>query len=255
MDFSRRCIANVYTRQGFGFMGISDYHNAIQSFQQAKKYAPEFKELNAYIAYANNRLGNPMDAAKYYTDLLKTDSTRAQYIEAASNTYKEIGDTSKALQVLQKGRKHLPDDKFLLMDEANIYNNRKDYRSLEPLLTQLLDENANNAQVAFVAANCYDHLNNFDKAESLYLRSIELNGSLYEPVYDLGVLYFREGISKHGDDSKKAIARAGQWLEKANEMSPNDVKCLQLLQMVYTKTGDQEQIDKTNSKLKSLTNQ
>ncbi len=255
MDFSRRCIANVYLRHGFSYLHISDYHNAIQSFQQAKKYAPEFKELNAYIAYADNRLGNMEDAAKYYTELLKTDSTKGQYIEAASNTYKAIGDTSKALQILQKGRKHLPDDNFLLLDEANIYNNRKDYRLLEPLLTQLLDQNTNNAEVAFIAANCYDHLNNFDKAESLYLRSIELNGSLYDPVYNLGILYFREGISKHGDNSRDDVARAGQWLEKANEMAPNDVKCLQLLQMVYTKAGNQEQIDKINSKLKLLTNQ
>ncbi|HZX58309.1 MAG TPA: hypothetical protein VFE54_06275 [Mucilaginibacter sp.] len=255
MDFSRHCIANVYLREGFKFMHLSDYHNAIQSFQSAKKYAPEFKELNAYIAYADNRLGDVLDAAKYYTELLKTDSTRGQYIEAASNTYKSIGDTSKALQVLQKGRKHLPGDNFLLLDEANIYNNQKNYHALAPLLPQLLDQNTNSAEVAFIAANCYDHLNNFDKAESLYLRSVELNGSLYEPVYNLGILYFREGIAKHGDDAKNDISRAGQWLEKASDMVPNDVKCLQLLQMVYTRTGDQAQIDKINSKLKLLTNQ
>jgi tetratricopeptide (TPR) repeat protein len=255
MDYARRCIANVYMRQGFAYMAISDYYNGIRAFQEAQKYTPEFKELNAYIAYANNRLGNLTDAAKYYSDLLKKDSTQAQYIEAASNTYKSIGDTSKALQVLQKGRKYLPEDKYLLLDEANIYNNRKDYRALEPLLGKLLDQNPNSAEVAFIAANCYDHLNTFDKAESLYLRSIELNSSLYEPVYDLGILYLKEGILEHGGDSIKDVARAGQWLEKANEISPNDIKCLQLLQIVYTKTGNQAQIDKINSKLKLLTNQ
>jgi tetratricopeptide (TPR) repeat protein len=255
MDYARRCIANVYVRQAFAYMQISDYYNAIRLFGEAQKYAPEFKELNAYIAYANNRLGNLTDAAKYYTDLLKKDSTQAQYIEAASNTYKSIGDTSKALQVLQKGRKYLPEDKFILLDEANIYSNRKNYKLLEPLLEKLLDQNPNNAEVAFIAANCYDHLNNFDKAESLYLRSIELNSTIYEPVYDLGILYFKEGLLKHGDDSNKDVARAGQWLEKANEISPNDIKCLQLLQMVYAKAGNQEQIEKINSKLKLLTNQ
>ncbi len=254
IDYCRRCIANVYLRKGFEYMRISDYNNAIQIFQRAHKYAPEFKNLNAYIAYANNRLGNLLIAAKYYSDLLKTDSTKAEYIEAASNTYKAIGDTSKALQILQKGRKRLPEDKSLLLDEANIYNNQRDYRALEPLLAQLLDENPNNEMIAFVGANCYDHLNKFDKAESLYLRAIELNGTDYDPVYNLGILYFKTGILKHGDDSKNDIARAGQWLEKANEISPNDVKCLQLLQLVYTTTGNQEQIDKINTKLKLLTN-
>ncbi|HTD98901.1 MAG TPA: hypothetical protein VK668_06420 [Mucilaginibacter sp.] len=255
IDYAKRCLANVYLRQGFGYMRISDYNNAIMVFKKAQNYAPKYKELNAYIAYANNRLGNLMSAAKNYTDLLKTDSTKAEYIEAASNTYKAIGDTSKALQILQKGRKHVPGDKFLLLDEANIYNNKRDYKALEPLLPQLLDENSNNAEIAFVAANCYDHLNIFDKAESLYLRAIELNSAVYDPVYNLGILYFKEGILKHGDDSSKDIARAGQWLEKANEISPNDVKCLQLLQLVYTKTGNQDQIEKINNQLKLLTNQ
>ena len=255
IDYCKRCIANVYLRQGFEYMHISDYNNAILVFRVAKKYVPEFQNINAYIAYANNRLGNLLDAGKYYTDLLKTDSTKAEYIEAASNTFKAIGDTSKALQILQKGRKHLPADKYLLLDEANIYNNQKNYHALEPLLAQLLEENPNNDQIAFISANCYDHLDKFDKAESLYLRAIELNGSLYDPVYNLGILYFRTGILKRGDDSSKAIARAGQWLEKANEISPNDVKCLQLLQLVYTTTGNQDQIDRINAKLKLLTNQ
>jgi tetratricopeptide (TPR) repeat protein len=255
LDYSKRCLANVYLRRGFAYMQISDYYNAISVFQKAKKYAPDFKEINGYIAYANNKVGNLVDAGKYYTELLKTDSTKAEYIEAASNTYKAIGDTDKALQVLQKGRRHLPNDKFLLLDEANIYNNRRDYKSLEPLLSPLLDQNTNSGNVAFVAANCYDHLNEFDKAESLYLHSIELNSSEYDPVYNLGILYYKLSILKHGDDSANNLTKAGQWLERANEMSPNDVKPLQLLQLLYTQTGNQEQIDKINSKLKLLTNQ
>ncbi|MFB9844482.1 tetratricopeptide repeat protein [Mucilaginibacter ginsenosidivorans] len=255
MDFSRRCLANVFIRRGFGYMRLTDYYNAMSAFRQAKKYAPEFKELNAYIGYANSHLGNLIESAKNYTELLKTDSTKADIIEAAANTYKAIGDTSKALQILQKGRKYLPDDRFLLLDEANIYSNKRDYAALHGLLPKLMDQNPNNAEVAYVAANCYDHLNDFNKAESLYLRSIELNSALYEPVYNLGLLYFKESVSKHGEEESKDVGRAAQWLEKANEISPNDVKCLQLLQLVYAKTGDQDQIDKINSKLKLLTNQ
>jgi len=123
-------------------------------------------------------------------------------------------------------------------------------------LPKLLDENPNNENVVYISANCYDHLNKFDKAESLYLHAIELNSSLYEPVYNLGVLYFKVGVLKHNsDDSAKDISRARQWLEKAAEINPNDVKCLQLLQMVYTTTGNQDQLDKVSEKLKLVTNQ
>ena len=172
MSFSKLCLANTYMRYGFQQMRISDYTNALQSFKKSQTYAPSFRPINAYIAYANNKLGNIQEAAKYYGILLNSDTVKAEYISAAANTYKLVGDTTKALQILQKGRKLLPNDKSFLLDEANIYNNSKDYKALEPLLPQLLDDNANNADIAFIAANCYDHLNPYDKAESLYLRTV-----------------------------------------------------------------------------------
>ncbi len=128
------------------------------------------------------------------------------------------------LKYLKKGRKLLPDDKSLLLDEANIYNNRKDYRSLSALLGSLLDINANNADIAFVAANCYDHLNQYNKAESLYLQAIELNSSAFDPIFNLGLLYFKQSQIKQTKDNVPNITRAVQWLEKANEISPNDIK-------------------------------
>ena len=255
MDYADRCIANVYIRKGFAYMNASDFTNAEQSFLSAKKYAPSFKQLSFYIAYSNNKLGNLKDAAKYYNDLIGTDSTKAEYIETISNIYKSIGDTTKALDVLQKGRKRLPDDKLLLMDEANIYNNQKNYTSLAPLLAPLLDNYPNNADIAFVAANCYDHLNQYDKAESLYLHSIDLNTAAYDPVLNLGVLYFKESLVKNGSDKQKNIDLAVQLLQKANEISPNDIRSLEALQLVYTKTENKNQLIEVNNKLKELNNQ
>jgi len=255
MDYADRCIANIYIRKGFVYMSASDFVNAEQTFLMAQKYAPSFKQLNFYIAYSNNKLGNLKDAAKYYNNLIGTDSTKAEYIETVSNIYKSIGDTTKALDILQKARKRLPDDKLLLMDEANIYNNQRDYASLSPLLTPLLDNYPNNADIAFVAANCYDHLNQYDKAESLYLHAIDLNSASYDPVLNLGLLYFKESLVKQGADKQKYTAMAIQLLQKANEISPNDIRGLEVLQLVYTKTQNKNQLIEVNNKLKELNNQ
>jgi tetratricopeptide (TPR) repeat protein len=255
MDFARQCLANVYIRRGFSYINNSDYNNAEQSFLRAHRYVPSFKPLNAYIAYTYNKLGNLETAARYYDNLIKADSTKTAYIEAASNIYKAIGDTTKAIQTIKKGRKQLPSDRFLLLDEANIYNNRQDYHSLEPLLPQLLDININNPDIVFVAANCYDHLYQYDKAESLYLRAIDLNSSAYDPIFNLGLLYLRKSELKKGDDKENNLNHAQQWLEKASDISPNNTRCLQLLQAVYTQNGNQYQLNKINNKLKQLTNQ
>jgi tetratricopeptide (TPR) repeat protein len=253
MDYAKRCLANVYIRKGFALTKNNDFKNAVDAFQKAKKYAPAHKQVNAYIAYTNNKLGNLQDAAKYYSNLISTDSTKIEYLETASTIYKSLGDTAKALQIVKKGRRLLPQNKQLLHDEANIYNNKKDYKALEPLLIPLIDNNANNPDITFVAANCYDNLNQYDKAESLYLRAIELNGTAYEPVFNLGLLYFKKSVQKNNNNDKN-ITSAILWLEKANEMVPQDKKCLELLQLAYTKTGNQNQLDRVNNKLEQLTN-
>ncbi|MDN5288883.1 MAG: hypothetical protein JWR38_5157 [Mucilaginibacter sp.] len=254
LDYAKRCLANVYIRKGFEFTSNSDFTNARQSFENARKYAPNFKQINDYIAFSNNKAGNLVDAAKYYSNLLAVDSTRSEYIETASSIYKSLGDTTKALEILQKGRKLLPNDRFLLLDEANIYNNQKNYKALEPLISPLLDINANNADIAFVAATCYDHLNKYDKAESLYLRTIELNGSAYDPVFNLGLLYLKQSATQQGSGGQEDLGRAIQWLEKACEISPNNVQGLKVLQLVYAKTNNKDQLDKVNNKLKQITN-
>jgi tetratricopeptide (TPR) repeat protein len=82
----------------------NDFKNAVDAFQKAKKYAPAQKQINSYIAYANNKLGNLQDAAKYYSNLISTDSTKIEYLETASTIYKSLGDTAKALANCKKGR-------------------------------------------------------------------------------------------------------------------------------------------------------
>ena len=255
IDYAKRCLANVYIRKAFVYINNSDFTNALKLFRDAKKYAPSFQKLDAYIAFSNNKLGNLQATAQYYSNLINNGDTKVEYTETASSIYKSIGDTVTALELIKKGRKLLPDEKSLMFDEANIYNDKKDYKSLALLLPLLLETNADNADVAFVAANCFDHLNQYNKAETLYLRSIELNSSSYGPVFDLGLFYFRRGELKDESARTQNNLRAIQWLQKANEISPNNVKCLSILQLLYAQTGNQDQVKSINNQLKQLTNQ
>lgn len=255
MDYANHCLANVFIRQGFKYLAISDYTNGKQAFLRAQKYAPKYKQLNFYLAYCNNRLGNLQDAANYYSDAIGTDTSKAEYVENTANIYKSMGDTAKAIALLQKGRDHFPADRFLLLNLANIYNNQQNYIALNPLLPQLLDNYPNNADIAFVAANCYDHLNQYDKAESLYLKAINLNSSAYEPVFNLGLLYLKMGLLKSAKAGDTHINDAVSYLEKADEISPNEINGLKALQLAYTCTKNNSGLMNVNDKLKQLTNQ
>lgn len=255
LDFSKRCLANVFIRNGFDQIRHLDFNGAVQSFQNAQTYAPRFGQINAYIAYANTRAGNLAEAVKFYNTLITVDSVKTEYVIAAGNIYKTMGDTAKALDVLQKGRKLLPGDKSILLEEANIYNNQKNYKALEPMLKDLLDSYNGDAEVVFIAANCYDHLEQYDRAESLYLRSIELNNSAYDPVFNLGLLYLKlSSANRNKEEANKNMLRSAQWLQKAYEMAPKNVNTLKLLQVIYAKNGNDDQLNIINYKLQQLTN-
>ncbi|RVU00905.1 tetratricopeptide repeat protein [Mucilaginibacter limnophilus] len=254
LKFIRQCLANACIREGFKYMDKSDFINAERYFSKARVYIPEYKTLNVYLAYSNNKLGNLQTAAKFYNNLINSDNITAEHIQAAANINMAVGDTAMALEIIQKGKKLLPGDKFLMLDEANIYNNKRDYKALLPLLPALLNEYKTNAEVVLVAANCYDRLGMYDKAEEMYLQAIDLNSAAFDPVFNLALLYYKKSvIDKDSDGVLKNLYYATRWFEKANEILPADVKSLQLLQQIYTQTGNTRQLNKINSKLKQLT--
>lgn len=254
ITFAKQCLANVYIRKAFVYLSKTDFVNALNLFEDAQNYVPAYKPLIGWIAYCNSKLGNLNSAARNYSELINSGYVKPGYIETTSNLYKALGDTAMALNVVLKGRKLLPDEKSILLDEANIYTNKRDYRSLYPLLPALIDNYTNNPDIAFIAACCYDHLNQYNKAETFYLKAIDLNNSAYEPIFNLGLLFLKKSEIS-GQGSAQDVLQARQWLEKANEISPNDIKCLKVLEVVYAKTGNKEQVNSISNKIKQLTNQ
>jgi tetratricopeptide (TPR) repeat protein len=251
LSFATACLANVHIRNGFNYLVRSDILNAQRQFLTAKKLAPGFKQLDAYLAYVNASLGNLPAAASFYDNL--SEEISADHLEAASAVYKAVGDTAKAIKLLERFRKTSPENNAILLDAAGIYNNKQDYTSLEPLLPGLLDINQNNPDIVFVAANCYDRLGKYNKAEQLYLKAVELNGAAYDPTFNLGLLYLKKSVQAGGSE-RNNIMHATTWLEKAYEIAPNNINCLEVLRLLYKQTENRTQLDKINNKLKQLTN-
>ena len=253
MNFAKRCISNVYLRNGAKFIQAEKYNDALHCFEKAAVYTPAYNPIYRYIGYTYNQLSNYEESAKNYDKLLTTDTLLAEDVLSSANAYLKLKDTSKALQIIQRGRKTLVNDRALLFAEANIYYRRGDYKSLEPLLEQLVNYNNSSPEVAFMAANCYDYLNKYDKAASMYLQVLELNSRSYDAAFNLALLYFKLYTIKQGDPQKN-IGWAIQWFEKANTILPNNLQCLQLLQLAYLKDRNIDQLNRINYKLKQLTN-
>jgi len=255
MNYTKGCLANVYQRKAFDFYTRNNYRQAIYNFNIAKKYVPAAKEINVYLADIYYKLGNYKTAVVYFDTVLMGKSPHLEHIQAAANIYKTLGDTTRSLEIIQKGLESYPEVKYLLFEEANIYNNRKNYALLKPILNNLVEIDSNNPNVLFMAANCSDHLNELDRAEVLYQKVIDLNNTDYDPIFNLGLLYLKKATKvKKQEEYLANLGQSQIWLEKAHEMAPYNEMCLKALQMLYLQWGDQNQLKKVNNKLKQLTN-
>ncbi|MGV8879062.1 MAG: tetratricopeptide repeat protein [Sphingobacteriaceae bacterium] len=248
-------MSNSYIRSAFKELANYNFAPALNFFQKAKTLTPAVPAINVYLAYTYEKLGKQREAVKYYDDLIKSGDNKLEYIQTAVNLYKTLGDTAQALIVIKKGRETYPKNKFLLFEEANIYNNKKDYVSLRRLLNELVATEPNDADIMFLAATCYDNLNEYNQAESFYLKAIEINGNNYDPIYNLGILYLKKAeMAKGTNRFEENLSKSKQWLEKAHEITPNDINGLKILKMLYAETGNNDQLDKVNNQLKQLIN-
>lgn len=252
--YAKRCLSNSYIRSAFVELKKYDFAAGLALFKKAQVLTPNVPALNVYMAYTYEKLGKLRDAVKYYDDLIKSD-IKLEYVQTAVNLYKTLGDTTQALNMIKKGREVYPKNKTLLFEEANIYNNKKDYVALRKLLNELVTAEPNDADIMFLTASCYDYLNEYEEAESFYLKAIEINGNNYDPIYNLGILYLKMAeLNKGSGGTEENLNRSKQWLEKAHEIAPNDINGLKVLKVLYAETGNNDQLDKVNNQLKQLTN-
>ncbi|RYE30951.1 MAG: hypothetical protein EOP42_11345 [Sphingobacteriaceae bacterium] len=253
ITYIKRNLANTYIRKGFTDLKNNSYQSAITNFDKAKAIVPAADNLAVYLAYAANKMGELNKSAAYYDHLLENDKPGAEVILTAQRIYKILGDTTKALIAIEKGRRAYPENKKLLYEEANIYNNKKDYEALRKLLVTLVKVGPDDYDINFLAAVCYDHLNLREQAETYYKKAIQLNPASYDPVFNLGILYMKKELD-NPERSATKYNTAINLLEKANELNPNDPDFLQTLKLIYDKTGNTEQSNKISTQLNQIIN-
>ncbi len=253
VTYIKRNIANVYIRKGFNGLQQNDYRTAVTYFDKAKAIEPVAGYLSVYEAYAANRMGELNKSAAYYDQLLEDKKAGAEVILTAQKIYKILGDTTKALKAIKNGRAVYPENKKLLFEEANIYNNKKDYVALRGLIEDLVKTEPNNYDVNFLAAVCYDHLNQTKQAEVYYRKAMQLNHAAYDPVFNIGVLYMKKGANDPATSTEN-FKLAETYLEQSNEMNPNNPEFLQTLKLLYDKTGNTLQATKISTQLNQIIN-
>jgi len=262
--------AEQFYNKGVNLYNEQDYANAVGAFGQSaavNESMGRVDSLATYNAALCAELAQQNEAAKkYYLKLIDVNFKQPGIYSSLAEITKAEGDTAQALAYVKQGREVFPDDFNLIIAETNIYLATGEQDKAMELLELAIEKDNTNPTLYFAVGTNYDQLGNFEEAEKSYKAAIALNPDYFDPNYNLGALYVNKAIeilteadalplneeAKYNElrDRANGILEASvPYLEKADQLQPDDPFTLRTLKDIYTRLGMLEKLKEVNERL------
>jgi tetratricopeptide (TPR) repeat protein len=245
---------NLYN-QGSAKFEAKDYAGALKSFETQIKITESDLYVgavdtgmyyNAGLAAANSAKYN--EAVKYYEKCAEMKYMGVTPYFQMSEAYLILGDTAKAESILTGLTSKFPDNKNITLQLIDLYIKSSKNEEALKYIKIAKETDPKNSSLYLASGIIYLNENKYDDAITEFTKSIEIKGDSYDSQYGLGAAY----INKAADMSKKAndimdvkkyadavdelnavYAKALPYMEKANELKPNDIYAMSSLQELY----------------------
>jgi len=272
---------NLYT-QGSSRFETEDYEGALKSFEtqiaitESDKYAGAVDTgmyYNAGLAAVNSAKHDV--AIKYFEKCAEMKYLGVTPYFQMSQSYLAVGDTMKAESILTSLTDLFPDDENITLNLIDLYIKSNKNEEALKYIAIAKEVDPNNSTLFFAAGIIYLNTNRYDQSIVELTRSIELEPELYDSQYGLGASYINKAAdmflkaneimdvneySKAIDEANAVYAKALPYMEKAHELSPDDVFAMQGLQELYYRLRQKDpslapKYDEIKAKLDAIENQ
>lgn len=199
------------------------YNNAVEHFQNnaydkaSKAFFRSYEIVRAsFNTIDTTTLYNAALASELGRDLARSQELYLQLVEmnypqpfifsSLGNIQMQKGDTAKALHFIRQGRERFPENLNLIFSEANVYIFTRQAEKAKEALELAINLDPQNPNLHFALGANFDNMAQdtlrtteerafaYNQALAAYKRAIELNPDYFDAIYNLGVLYFNEGI-------------------------------------------------------------
>lgn len=264
-------VGEQFYNKGVEGFQAKQYDEAIKNFENTVKINQNLGKTDTLamynVAFVAEVAGDSPKAKQYYQDLIKAKYKQSLIYASLSNIYKNEKDTVMALEIIQRGRTLYPDDFNLLITETNIYLGKNDIVKAQKNLNQAIAKDPNNPTIHFAVGTTYDQMGRINEAETAYLKAIELKPDMFDAIYNLGALYFNQGVkifeeadkisdmalyAKEREKYEAAWKKALPQLERAIELQPNDVNTLYSLKQLYARLNMPAKAKEMSERLEKL---
>ena len=273
-------LGNGFVNEGVDyFQGTKEYEKALDCFEHA--IACSFMKVDTQVIYfsslAAKRSGNFEKAVRYNEMLIKlgygaTNEEKSGVYYSLAMCYKEIGDTVKMIETMQKGIDAYPENSYNLIIETFNYfvNTGKSEKALE-YIGMAIEKNPNDSKFYVIKGTLYEDIDNKEEATKAYIKALEIDPNNFDANYSMGAFHYNtaaDTLTWGNDnipptdftayDELKKVAEgyfklAVPYLEKCLELRDKDVNVLSTLKTIYYRLKDMEKHDAVKAKLDALT--
>ncbi|MGK0383796.1 MAG: tetratricopeptide (TPR) repeat protein [Bacteroidia bacterium] len=272
-----------FVNVGITKYNAKEYAGALQAFSNTIQASniPEIKRTDSLAIYytgaSAEQTGDLVLAEKYYREAIAIDyKSEAAFIRMIRMYSDTPGNEDKAFELLKEGRAKFPNNQTMVTDEVNVYLKNDQHAEAVKSLEVAIAGEPGNASLHFAYGFVNDRLaskaieanpegNDVYKAylasaEKSYAKSVELDGTNFDAVYNLGALYFNQAVKMNEaanliDDMKKfevardaadaVFEKALPILENAYEINPDDKGVLGSLKQLYYRKMAKDEAYKT----------
>ncbi|MEM0542471.1 tetratricopeptide repeat protein [Flavobacterium sp. j3] len=190
----------------------------------------------------------------------KLPSQRGEIYKNIALILIDKGRIEEAKTAVIDAKKANPDDKSLLMTEANLYLKLNDMETYSRLVGEVLQNDPNNAELVFNLGVISSNSNKLEEAEKYYKKALEINPNYFDANLNLAELKLRTDekfvteMNKLGtsekDNKRYEVLKSERdknfksilpYLEKAVDLQPDNDSAKKTLLSVY---GALEMTDK-----------
>jgi tetratricopeptide (TPR) repeat protein len=276
-------IGEQYYNRGVEKFNNSQFKEAIPDFEKTKTINNIFgikdslATFNAAICAI--QIEDDEKAVLFLRELITMNYKNPVIYSYLASLYIRSKEYDRAMQIIRTGKNRFPDDLNILIAETNIFLATDEIEKAQNTLQTAVEKDPNNPILYFTIGSNYDQLAkkegisdeernlDFQKAEESYLKAIEINPEYFDAIYNLGALFYNEGVRIFEDADKitdfklyekEKVKYEAMWtkalpyLEKAHKLNPYDFSTLVSLRTLYARLSKEEDFNRINERLKEL---
>lgn len=264
-----------YLANAFVNKGVESFQDG--NYEKAKEYSEKSVMVNGIMgrvdslgmynaALAAERLEQYDEALGLYSVLTQINYGGPQIFLYMANIHDRNKDTTKKMEVIRKGLEKYPNNTNLILEELSYLMATGKSEEAMASFDKAIANEPNNPSLYYNRGFIFDQMKEYDKAAVDYKKAKELDPKFFDAIYNLGAMYYNQGVewnnkassydikekTKYDEATKKAtefFEKAKPALEEAHELNPKDKSTMASLVKIYAILGENDKYSAMKAKL------